>query len=614
MRLSTYARRPALDVPGTAGQAWSGWSAVGGELRQAALQARSAAGTRGDRVVLAIECSTGLLPEVRERLQQALAPALWVDTSDAMRPPSGIDRIAAPFLGGDDPLFGYLSDLTIDACLDPARLSAIREQIAAATGLIVVFGTGAFRFADVDLVVYADMPRWEGQLRQRQGRVANLGVQNAGEKAALQYKRAFFVDWRIVDRLKRESLHRWDYLIDSTSEGEPRLVAGAALRRGLELAAHRPFRLVPFFDPAPWGGQWMKDVCGLDRTVANYGWCFDCVPEENSLVFAFGDIRVEVSSLILVFFAPRPLLGAGVFDRFGAEFPIRFDFLDTMGGGNLSLQVHPLTAYIREQFGIAYTQDESYYLMDAGPGASVFLGLREDVDQQAMLRELEEANQGGSSFRAERHVAQWPASRHDHFLIPAGTVHCSGVNAMVLEVSATPYIFTFKLWDWDRPGLDGLPRPVNLSHGAASIQWDRREAWVRAHLVNRVVPVSSGNGWREERTGLHELEFIETRRHWFTGASPHDTRDTVHVVNLVQGAEAIVESPDRSFDPFIVHYAETFVVPASVGHYTVRPHGAAIGTECATLQASVRPNGAAQMGSGVIRVSYISVLQNRHRP
>jgi hypothetical protein len=159
---------------------------------------------------------------------------------------------------------------------------------------------------------------------------------------------------------------------------------------------------------------------------------------------------------------------------------------------------------------------------------------------------------------------------------------------MVLEVSATPYIFTFKLWDWGRPGLDGLPRPINLAHGAANIQWDRRAAWVRAHLVNRAEPLDHGDGWREERTGLHELEFIETRRHWFTGHTPHDTNGTVNVLNLVEGGEAVVESPGEAFEPFVVHYAETFVVPAAVGRYTVSPHGMAAGTLCATLKASVR--------------------------
>jgi mannose-6-phosphate isomerase class I len=350
--------------------------------------------------------------------------------------------------------------------------------------------------------------------------------------------------------------------------------------------ARRPFRLVPYFDPAPWGGRWMQRVCGLDADVPNFGWCFDCVPEENSLVLRFGGVPVEMPSINLVLHKPVELLGPAVYERFGAEFPIRFDFLDTMGGGNLSLQVHPLTEYIHRTFGIAYTQDESYYLLDADPNASVFLGLKTGVDRRAMLAELEEANRGGRPFDAARYVNQWPARKHDHFLIPGGTVHCSGADAMVLEISATPYIFTFKLWDWGRPGLDGLPRPVNLAHGAANIQWDRQTDWVRENLVNRVSPVASGDGWREERTGLHELEFLETRRHWFTGAAPHDTGGGVQVLNLVEGDAAIVESPSGAFEPLVVHYAETFIVPAAAGAYTIRPHGAR--RECATIKAFVR--------------------------
>jgi hypothetical protein len=159
---------------------------------------------------------------------------------------------------------------------------------------------------------------------------------------------------------------------------------------------------------------------------------------------------------------------------------------------------------------------------------------------------------------------------------------------MVLEISATPYIFTFKLWDWGRVGLDGTPRPIHLEHGVRNIQWDRTTEWVRNNLVNQFVPLSSGEGWREERTGLHELEFIETRRHWFTGTVPHETAGTVHVLNLVEGEEAVVESPHHAFEPFIIHYAETFIVPAAVGPYTIRPHGPSVGKKCATMLAYVR--------------------------
>jgi mannose-6-phosphate isomerase class I len=332
----------------------------------------------------------------------------------------------------------------------------------------------------------------------------------------------------------------------------------------------------------------MEEVCDLSRDQPNHAWCFDCVPEENSLLLGFGDVRVEIPAINLVFQHPRELLGNAVHGRFGTEFPIRFDFLDTMGGGNLSLQVHPLTEYIQEKFGMNYTQDESYYLLDAGPDGTVYLGVKEGIDPSAMLQDLRRAQEGGPHFPAEKYVNVFPAKKHDHFLIPAGTVHCSGKNSMVLEISATPYIFTFKLWDWGRLGLNGLPRPIHLDHGAANIQWDRTTGWVRRNLINRFEPAASGPGWREERTGLHEREFIETRRHWFTGAVPHDTQRGVNVLNLVEGRDAVVESPSGAFAPFTVHYAETFIIPAAVGSYTIRPGEESQGHECATIKASVR--------------------------
>ena len=157
---------------------------------------------------------------------------------------------------------------------------------------------------------------------------------------------------------------------------------------------------------------------------------------------------------------------------------------------------------------------------------------------------------------------------------------------MVLEISATPYIFTFKLWDWGRLGLDGRPRPVHLDHGLKNLQWERDTAWTKDQLVNRIMPVTQGDGWGEERTGLHPLEFIETRRHWFRRAVEHDTAGTVHVLNLVEGSEVLVESPTGRFAAFAVHYAETFLVPANVGRYTIRPiHPNEL---CATIRASVR--------------------------
>lgn len=538
---------------------------------------------------MVVECYPGVdEQEVQEALTTSLSPVLVRRAAESSLSPGDIDELVAPFLGGSDPVFGFLSGLTLPQFFDSGKIANSRARVEAIReGLVLIVGCGASLIMRGDILVYADMPRWEGQNRFRRNEASNLGVENRTLAASLQYKRAYFVDWRVADRWKRPLIQEWDFVLDTTMRGRPKLAEGEAVRRGLRHAVTRPFRVVPFFDPAPWGGQWMREFCALDGGAPNYGWCFDCVPEENSLLLELGDVTLEIPSINLVFDQPRALLGDAVHARFGDEFPIRFDFLDTMGGGNLSFQVHPLTEYIQHHFGMHYTQDESYYLLDAGPDATVYLGLQENADAEAMIRDLRRAQAGNFEFPADKYVNRFSARKHDHFLIPAGTVHCSGSDSMVLEISATPYIFTFKMWDWGRLGLDRKPRPIHLDHGIANIQWDRTTRWVKENLVNRKIPVGAGNGWREECTGLHERQFIETRRHWFTKTVPHHTNGGVNVLNLVEGQEAIVESPVDAFEPFVVHYAETFIVPAAVGAYNIRPVNAS--SEQATMKAFVRP-------------------------
>jgi mannose-6-phosphate isomerase class I len=577
---SRYEQRPVVAV-GREDDVRSGWADVGATI---AADAR-----RGDRCVVAVECYPGVhAGEIRDALAAELAPSTVVTAEDALRSAADLARELAPYLG-DDPVFGRMSPLGLEWFFAPERVASARTRIARVErGIVLVIGTGAAVVApDADVVVYADLTRWEIQQRQRRHEAGNLGADNAGAPAADLFKRGYFVDWRAADRWKNELLDRVDWYLDTNEAGSPLLVAGALYRRALAITARRPFRLVPFFDPGPWGGEWMRQRFGLPADEPNFAWCFDCVPEENSLLFGFGSRTIHSPALPLVHRHPLELLGSRVHEAFGAEFPIRFDLLDTWEGGNLSLQVHPLRDYIREHFGMSYTQDESYYVLDAKAGAQVYLGFEDGIDSTRFTNELETAQNGGPPFRPARHVTAWPSVKHAHFSIPAGTIHCSGRDNVVLEISATPYIFTFKLWDWGRLDLHGEPRPIHLDHGLANLQWDRNAEWVRRNLVDRVRPVARGNGWQEESTGLHPLEFIETRRHRFTGPVEHNTGGTVNVLNLVEGPAAVVESPSSDFEPLVVHYAETFVVPASVGRYDIRPLGEAE-TPLATVKAYIR--------------------------
>ena len=582
---SNYNKKPFTEVRNTHCRVSKGWKAVCERITNETDSILK------KRKIIVIETYQGVNhEEIIYNLLNGIGHDHFIEASGYMLPEEEIRKLVYPDVT-DDPLFGYLTRLTMEAFFDAAKVKAFQSEMKSRKeGITLIYGSGASVLCpEPDLLVYADMARWEIQLRMRRHLVDNLGMKNRDTTDwGLLYKQGFFVDWRVCDRLKKQLFKKWDFLLDTNISGEPKLIEADAIREGLRQVVNQPFSVVPYFDQGPWGGQWMKEVCDLDRSVPNYAWCFNCVPEENSLLLKFGEDIIEIPSIDIVFRHPRELLGDAVHARFGDEFPIRFDFLDTMEGGNLSLQVHPLTEYIQEKFGMHYTQDESYYLVDAEENARVYLGLKEEIVPEQMIAELLKAESEGIPFNADKHVQTWPVKKHDHLLIPGGTVHCSGRNCMVLEISSTPYIFTFKLWDWGRMGLDGKPRPINIEHGTNVIQWSRTTEWTRSNLVNRFERIAEGDGWLEERTGLHEREFIETRRHWFTKKVEHNTNGGVNVLCLVEGDEAIVESPENLFEPFIVHYAETFIVPSCIGRYTIRPQGNGEKGTCATIKAYVR--------------------------
>lgn len=576
--MTRYDKYPEVKVKGYDNCAWQGYDQITAVLKDR-LQPSA-------KNVVVVDCYPGVdVKEVVEGLSELKFDKVIYSDECALQGEALTAAIDAYLT--EDRVFGVLTTKNFQDVFRAEKIEEAKVQLEQAEGNVLVCGTGAGLITTGDIYIFADLARWEIQMRYRKG-MSNWNVENSDAPILTKYKRGFFVEWRMADRHKVANYKNFDYVLDTNVANEPKLVSGEAFFAGLHETVHRPFRVVPYFDAGVWGGQWMKEVCDLDREAENFAWSFDGVPEENSLYLRYGDVRIEVPSTNVVFYRPQALLGTKVHARFGTEFPIRFDFLDTMGGQNLSLQVHPLTEYIQQTFGMHYTQDESYYILDCKEEAKVYLGVKEGIKPEEMIEDLKSAQRGEMNFDAEKYINTFDVKKHDHFLIPAGTIHCSGKDTMVLEISATPYIFTFKLWDWDRLGLDGLPRPIHIEHGEKVIDWTRTTAWVERELVNPIEQVAEGEGYIEERTGLHEREFIETRRHWFTETVHHTTQGSVNVLNLVEGEEAVVESPTGEFEPFVVHYAETFIIPESVKAYTIRPHGPSVGKKLATIKAYVR--------------------------
>ena len=556
---------PKIYVSGSSEAVSLGFPAICERLRRLIRQ----------KTVITVECYPGV---DQEAVLEGLSPlgfSAVLHSDDLAFEPEKMDRLLAQDMTSD-PVFGIMTVRRLADYFYPEKIAAAQRQIAGTPGgVVLVYGVGASLVHPGDIQIYADITRWEIQLRYRRG-MDNWRTARQNLPKLEKYKRGYFAEWRWADKVKNQLLPTMDFYLDMTSQTG--MVEGAAYRTALNAVSGRPFRMVPYFDPGVWGGNRMKTHFDLPENGSNYAWSFDGVPEENSLLLDFGGKCIQTPALNLVYAQPQRLLGQRVHARFGKEFPIRFDMLDTMNGQNLSLQVHPLTEYIQEQFNMRYTQDESYYILDAqGEDPCVYLGIKTGADPQAMAEDLRAAQRGEGLFPAERYVNRIPVKPHDHLLIPAGTVHCSGANTMVLEISATPYIFTFKLWDWGRVDLDGKPRPIHIDRGLANIQWDRNTEFVRENLVNAVTQVYAQGDNLVERTGLHEREFIDTFRFSTSSRITVKRNGSVQVMNLVQGSQAVLVSPTGAFPDFPLHYAETCIIPQAAGEYQlVSPAGEAI--------------------------------------
>jgi len=309
-----------------------------------------------------------------------------------------------------------------------------------------------------------------------------------------------------------------------------------------------------------------ENIKGLNKDEVNYAWSFEMIVPENGIVFESNGNLLEVTFDFLMFSENQAVLGKHA-SVFSTEFPIRFDFLDTMSGGNLSIQCHPSLKYIREEFGENITQDETYYILECKEDAKVYLGFQEDINPIEFNQALVKSQQLKQEINIEDFVQVHDAKKHDLFLIPNRTVHSAGANNLVLEISATPYIFTFKMYDWVRLGLDGQPRPINIEHALKNLDFNRKGKVVTNELISKPSVIEKGGDWELIHLPTHIEHFYDIHRMEFDSEITVKTNNACHILMLVEGTTIKLKNTDGQLSEF--HYAETFVVPAAAESYTL---------------------------------------------
>lgn len=490
----------------------------------------------------------------------------WIDMDGYLKAESEIELLVSPFLGSSSSVWGTKTTLALADLFED--MSAIKKNDNSAINIVI--GTGAALCNWDASLIYLDIPKNEIQFRMRAGSTTNLGSSKIAEPAQM-YKRLYFVDWVLLNQHKKQILSRVDIIADAQWPDNINWMYQADLLTALAKLSQTVFRVRPWFEPGAWGGQWMKQhIPNLNTDVVNLAWSFELIVPENGLVFESDGYLLELSFDTLMFSHNQNVLGKHA-EKFGDEFPIRFDFLDTYQGGNLSIQCHPRLKYIQENFGENITQDETYYILDCDDRASVYLGFQNDIDPDKFKNALNDSQATGEAIDIEQYVQVHHAKKHDLYLIPNGTVHSAGAGNLVLEISATPYIFTFKMYDWVRLDLDGKPRPINIDHAFNNLDFERNGDRVQQELISKPAVIAGNEKYQLIHLPTHADHFYDVHRIEFDDTIQVDTDGSCHVLMLVEGQSVSIETADGTVQKFA--YAETFVVPAAAISYRLKNLG-----------------------------------------
>lgn len=499
-----------------------------------------------------------------EELSKRGKKAKWFHVDSALKSPEELDQMLEPYLGGDDPLFGKVTDKNLIDWFDTKKLNLIKPD--SSSDINILIGCGASLSQWKAPIVYFDLPKNELQFRARAGMTGNLGVKNQIDNRRM-YKRFFFIDWIVLNRHKSEILSSIDLIVDEQRPDSYLFMTGDELRNGLNNMAKNVFRPRPWFEPGAWGGTWMKEQFkDLNQDVENLAWSFELMSLENGIMFESDGYLLEVSFDFVMFNNYREVLGDSA-DIFKYDFPIRFDFLDTFDGRNLSIQCHPTPEYMKENFGFAFTQDETYYILDCKEDPIVYLGFQEGVSPEEFGQALVHSQEHSEKLDVDKYIQNFPAKKHDLFLIPHGTIHASGTNNLVLEISSYPYIFTFKMYDWLSFDLDGKPRPINIDRGMENVNFERSGESVATELISQPYILSQTENYTLEHLPTHKLHFYDVHRYTLETSIEISTENKCHVWMLIEGESVIIETENGVKQTY--NYAETFIVPASAKSYTV---------------------------------------------
>ena len=504
-----------------------------------------------------------------------------------------IDAIIDPLLIWDtkiDPtlLYGKVYKGGYQGLMDEARTEAFKKAVPAsrqAGKISVVYGYGSLipELRELyDVKVFFDLTPMKSMLRIRRGEYSNLGKERPGI-INRTIRRCYYCDFECAVRNRHElwenNVPDW-YVLDNDPQNLQLMPFGTFSDICAQLVKY-PFRAKPCYLEGVWGGSYMKKLRNLPDEMRNAAWVFDFIPMEVSVVVEAGDEKLDINYCSFVHKEGVNLMGEDCVKKFEGYFPIRFNWDDSYHStGNMSIQCHSGGEYNVKNYNEFGRQDESYYVVVTGHDAKTFIGFRDDADIPQFFRDIEAADTEHKPCDYMKYVSYEESKPGLQVMLPAGTIHSSGRNQVILEIgSLTIGSYTYNMYDYLRLDFDGKQRPIHTRLGEENVRQDRRYSVIHdpespEYIVQKPRLAASGEGWEEYILGENPQVYFSLRRLDFEKKCEQDTGGKLfHVLTLVDGDAVRVRSvrhPERYFD---LQFMDIVCVPADMGRYVIENLG-----------------------------------------
>ena len=500
-----------------------------------------------------IDCYAGAeIGALARQLEEFVENVRLIDATTLAMDEKELDEKLAPYLPTDrdrDPvlLYGRRFLEGYEGLQNAEKVQALKEKLDKADGPVVVYGMGALCKAlreSYDLKVWMDLSPRQTAINYKTGLAINYGSTHSRPFSQLM-RRNYYVDFETALDLRWELIREkaLDGYIFADDPQKMQWLPYVALLDRFDELNRSPMRCRPVYLEGVWGGFYVHKLRKLPKEMKNCAWVFDMIPMEVSLAATFDGNEFEVPFYTFVQAMGEKLLGKRAYDAFGGYFPIRFNYDDTYhANGNMSIQCHPDAEYVMKNHSELGRQDESYYVCVTAQDAKTYLGFQNEDSCEKFFAAAEKAQETHELIDYTQYINAVPSVPGTQVMIPAGTVHASGRNQVILEIgSLTVGSYTYKLYDYQRiDPQTGLPRPIHLKMGRDVIHPERTAEFVRDNLVNHGGVVRQGEDWCEKVVGEHDLLYFSLRNLVFATSMEDDTRDDFHVLALVDGKTPMI--------------------------------------------------------------------------